>query len=155
MTIFIRVLLLLALYAGAAGISRAVEPDEILPDAVQEQRARTITSELRCVVCQNQSVDDSDAPLAKDIRTIVRERISNGDTDRQVIDFIVQRYGKFVLLRPPLEFDTALIWIGPFALLGIALVIAWSVFKQGAPTAPPPLSSEEESRVKNRLAGDA
>ena len=110
----------------------AVEPDEVLKDPAQEARARGITRELKCVVCQNQSVDDSEAPLAKDIRILVRERIIAGDTDDAVRDFIVQRYGQHVLLRPPLAIDTALIWIGPFALFAIALGTALLFLRRGA-----------------------
>jgi len=95
----------------------AVQPDEILPDPALEGRARSLSKELRCMVCQNQSIDDSDAPLARDLRLIVRERIKDGDSDRQVIDFLVARYGEFVLLKPRLALHTALLWFGPPALL--------------------------------------
>lgn len=155
MRVIARIFVVLVLAMSATGIAQAVEPDEILQDPTHEQRARTITRELRCVVCQNQSVDDSDAPLAKDIRLIVRERIAAGETDQQVLDFVVQRYGKFVLLRPPLEVDTALIWIGPFALLGIALLVAWSVFGRNSSGMPTPLTAEEERRVNDRLSSEA
>ena len=95
----------------------AVQPDEILPDPALEGRARSLSKELRCMVCQNQSIDDSDAPLARDLRLIVRERIKDGDSDRQVIDFLVARYGEFVLLKPRLALHTALLWFGPPAML--------------------------------------
>jgi cytochrome c-type biogenesis protein CcmH len=104
--------------------AHAVQPDEVLPDATLEARARALSKELRCMVCQNQSIDDSDAPLARDIRILVRERLKAGDSDTQVIDFLVARYGEFVLLRPRLHWDTALLWLGPPAtLLGGALVL--------------------------------
>jgi cytochrome c-type biogenesis protein CcmH len=95
----------------------AVQPDEILTDPALEGRARTLSKELRCMVCQNQSIDDSDAPLARDLRLLVRERLKQGDSDRQVIDFLVARYGEFVLLKPRVALHTALLWFGPPALL--------------------------------------
>jgi cytochrome c-type biogenesis protein CcmH len=94
----------------------AVQPDEILTDPALEGRARTLSKELRCMVCQNQSIDDSDAPLARDLRLLVRERLNQGDSDRQVIDFLVARYGEFVLLKPRVALHTALLWFGPPAL---------------------------------------
>jgi cytochrome c-type biogenesis protein CcmH len=92
----------------ASGPSQAVQPDEILKDPVLESRARNLSRELRCMVCQNQSIDDSDAPLARDLRLLVRERLTQGDTDQQVLDFLVSRYGNFVLLRPPLDLDSSM-----------------------------------------------
>jgi cytochrome c-type biogenesis protein CcmH len=96
----------------------AVQPDEVLTDPTLEGRARTLSKELRCMVCQNQSIDDSDAPLARDLRLLVRERLKDGDSDGQVIDFLVARYGEFVLLKPRLALHTALLWFGPPVLLG-------------------------------------
>src|SRR5262245_24506098 len=93
----------------ASGQSPAVQPDEILKDSVLESRARNLSRELRCMVCQNQSIDDSEAPLARDLRLLVRERLTQGDTDQQVLDFLVSRYGNFVLLKPPLEWHTILL----------------------------------------------
>src|SRR6201987_3439032 len=104
--------------------ARAVLPDEVLADPVKEARARELSKELRCMVCQNQSIDDSDAPLARDLRLLVRERISAGDSDGQVIDFLVARYGEFVLLKPRFNQHTALLWLlPPLALMagGVAL----------------------------------
>src|SRR2546421_11094492 len=102
----------------------AVQPDEVLSDTVLESRTRTLSKELRCMVCQNQSIDDSDGPLARDLRLLVRERLTQGDSDRQVIDFLVARYGEFVLLKPRVALHTALLWFGPPALLcGGALVL--------------------------------
>src|SRR5215831_13955663 len=95
----------------------AVEPDEMLSDPALEVRARALSKELRCMVCQNQSIDDSEAPLARDLRILVRERLQAGDSDRQVIDFLVARYGEFVLLRPRFSWHTALLWLGPAAVL--------------------------------------
>src|SRR5258705_3033992 len=98
----------------------AVQPDEILADAALEGRARALSKELRCMVCQNQSIDDSDAPLARDLRVLVRERLQAGDSDGQVIDFLVARYGEFVLLKPRMSAHTLLLWLAPFAVLFIA-----------------------------------
>ena len=104
-----------------------MQPDEILPDAKLEERARNLSRELRCMVCQNQSIDDSDAPLARDLRLLVRERLKEGDSDRQVMDFLTTRYGDFVLLNPPMNAKTFLLWVLPAGLLvlgGIVLVLA-------------------------------
>jgi cytochrome c-type biogenesis protein CcmH len=98
-------------------VALAVQPDEVLADPALEGRARTLSRELRCMVCQNQSIDDSDAPLARDLRLLVRERLKDGDSDHQVIDFLVARYGEFVLLKPRLSLHTALLWFGPPTLL--------------------------------------
>jgi cytochrome c-type biogenesis protein CcmH len=95
----------------------AVQPDEILTDQALEGRARVLSKELRCMVCQNQSIDDSDAPLARDLRVLVRERLQAGDSDQQVIDFLVARYGEFVLLKPRFSAHTALLWLGPVSVL--------------------------------------
>src|SRR5215469_6301963 len=95
----------------------ALGPDEVLSDPALEVRARALSKELRCMVCQNQSIDDSEAPLARDLRILVRERLQAGDSDRRVIDFLVARYGEFVLLRPRFAWHTALLWFGPATLL--------------------------------------
>jgi cytochrome c-type biogenesis protein CcmH len=131
-------------------LAHAVEPDEKLADPALEARARALTAELRCVVCQNQSVDDSDAPLAKDIRVLVRERIMAGDSDEDVLAYIVARYGRFVLLKPPLSGDTALLWFGPGILLVLGLALAFLYVRRlnRAPAAPLPLSPAEEDAVK-------
>ena len=103
----------------AAPVAHAVQPDEIMADPAKEARARDLSRELRCMVCQNQSIDDSDAPLARDLRLLVRERIAAGDSDGQVIDFLVARYGEFVLLKPRFNPHTLLLWlVPPLALLG-------------------------------------
>jgi len=117
-------LLLLACALLNAPIALAVQPDEVMSDPALEGRARVLSKELRCMVCQNQSIDDSDAPLARDLRILVRERLKGGDTDQQVIDFLVARYGDFVLLKPRFTWHTALLWLGPpAALVGGALVL--------------------------------
>lgn len=108
----------------------AVLPEEMLRDAAQEARARDISLNLRCLVCQNQSIDDSNASLAKDLRLIVRERIVAGDSDEQVTNFVVSRYGNYVLLKPPFQANTALLWLLPFALLILALGLAYRYLRQ-------------------------
>src|SRR5437763_3514143 len=104
-------LLILSCWACLLPAALAVQPDEIMADPVKEARARDLSRELRCMVCQNQSIDDSEAPLARDLRLLVRERIAAGDSDSHVIDFLVARYGQFVLLKPRLEPETLLLWL--------------------------------------------
>jgi cytochrome c-type biogenesis protein CcmH len=130
----------------------AVQPDEILSDAAAEARARHLSQQLRCMVCQNQSIDDSDAPLARDLRILVRERIKAGDSDTQVLDFLTSRYGDFVLLKPPLRWDTALLWLTPaFVLLigGGAMVAATLRRRRKVIEGPAagPLSEAERERL--------
>jgi cytochrome c-type biogenesis protein CcmH len=150
-----RLLALALLIVASAWAAQAVEPDEILADPALEARARALTQELRCVVCQNQSVDDSDAPLARDMRVLVRERIKAGDTDAQVRAFMIERYGKFVLLRPPVEGDTLLLWIGPVAILGLGALAAWAYLRGLArqPATATPLTPAEEDAVRRKLDG--
>ena len=105
----------------------AVQPDEIMSDPAQEARARNLSRELRCMVCQNQSIDDSDAPLARDLRLLVRERIAAGNTDQQVMDFLVARYGEFVLLKPRVEGHTLLLWLVPPLVLAGGGVALWLI----------------------------
>jgi cytochrome c-type biogenesis protein CcmH len=141
--------LLLALAAPAF----AVQPDEILPDAGLERRARAISADLRCLVCQNQSIDESDAPLARDLRILVRERLKSGDDDAKVRDFVVQRYGDFVLLRPRFALHTALLWLAPalalsLGALGLVLTLRRRV------TASAPLTPEEEAALARALQAD-
>src|SRR5947199_3665483 len=115
-------LFVLVLIGGSA--AHAVQPDEIMPDSAKEARARDLSRELRCMVCQNQSIDDSDAPLARDLRLLVRERIAAGDSDSQVMEFLVERYGEFVLLKPRFERQTLLLWLlTPLALAGGGLAL--------------------------------
>ena len=116
--------LVVAVALAGASQSFAVQPDEILPDPALESRARTLSSELRCMVCQNQSIDDSDAPLARDLRLLVRERLKAGDSDTQVLDFLTARYGQFVLLKPRFGWDTALLWLAP---AGVLLAGVWGL----------------------------
>jgi cytochrome c-type biogenesis protein CcmH len=143
-------LLIAATLLGAAP-AHAVRPDEMLQDPALEARAREVGRELRCLVCRNQSIDDSDADLAHDLRVLVRERLKAGDTDEQVIAYIRSRYGDFVLLRPPFEIGTALLWGGPLLILlggafGIARFYRVRVGAAGAEAAP--LSAEERRRLQ-------
>jgi cytochrome c-type biogenesis protein CcmH len=146
----------------AAPTAYAVQPDEVMSDPALEARARALSKELRCMVCQNQSIDDSDAPLARDLRLLVRERLQGGDSDSQVINFLVARYGEFVLLRPRLSWHTALLWFGPPVLLGvgaIALVlIARRRKRRGLTDAAKPeggnLTTAEEARLAKLLKSE-
>jgi len=153
--------LLLALAAIADGTpSLAVQPDEVLSDPRLEARARHISAGLRCLVCQNQSIDDSNAPLARDLRLLVRERLKAGDSDEAVVHYVVQRYGDFVLLRPPLNAGTVLLWLAPLLLLAGATVFAVRQFRTVGRTAAPdtaieaPLSDEEKRRLDDILNRD-
>ena len=130
----------------------AVLPGEELSDAKLEARARHISQELRCVVCQNQTIDDSDAPLAHDLRVLVRERLASGDTDDEVKAYIVKRYGTFVLLRPPFQPDTLALWLGPLAVL-LAAGLAASIYmrQRAAARAAPELNPEEERALRRVL----
>jgi cytochrome c-type biogenesis protein CcmH len=132
----------------------AVQPDEVLSDAKLEARARTLSRELRCMVCQNQSIDDSDAPLARDLRILVRERLKAGDTDAQVIDFLVARYGEFVLLRPRLSRHTWVLWLGPpILLIGGALALLILARRKGRPVpADSGVSADLTEAERARLA---
>ena len=107
----------LLVFMLSIGSVTAVEPDEVLDDPVLEERAREISQHLRCVVCQNQSIDDSSAPLARDLRIIIRERLVAGDSNDEAIQFVTDRYGDFVLLRPPFQGDTYILWFAPFLII--------------------------------------
>lgn len=149
-----RVALILGLMLLAAPAVQAVQPDEILPNAALEQRARAISGGLRCLVCQNQSIDDSDAPLARDLRILVRERLVAGDDDKAVVDFVVARYGDFVLLRPPFNAQTLLLWGAPFVILLGGAAFVWRRGRQrevADDLAPVPLTEEERNRVERLL----
>ena len=132
----------------------AVQPDEVLRDPALERRARDISAGLRCLVCQNQSIDDSDAPLAKDLRVLVRERLQAGDSDRQVRDFVVQRYGEFVLLKPAFGLHTALLWVGPVLVLGAGAAGLLRTLRRRRRASSPPLSPEERAALEAVLARD-
>ena len=145
-------------FAGSA--ARSVQPDEIMSDPVKESRARDLSRELRCMVCQNQSIDDSEAPLARDLRLLVRERIAAGDSDAQVIDFLVERYGEFVLLKPRLEPRTLLLWLlPPLALAGGGFAL-WiqgrrrSRSASGQDQSLTGLTAEEKARLERLIAAE-
>ena len=144
---FALIVLLMVLAAPEGALS--VQPDEMLKDPALETRARDLSRELRCMVCQNQSIDDSEAPLARDLRLLVRERLTKGDSDQQVLDFLVSRYGAFVLLKPPLEWHTLLLWgLPPAALIGgITSLIVMARRRKTASRDTEILSQEEEQRL--------
>jgi len=152
-----RLVLIAVLFALLApGAAFAVRPDEMLKDPALEARARHLSEELRCMVCQNQSIDDSEAPLAHDLRVLVRQRLEAGDSDRQVLDYLVSRYGDFVLLKPPFKLETLLLWgLPPLALLiGLAGLVVMSRRRKSLAERPEPLSSDEQAKVAT-LVGPA
>jgi cytochrome c-type biogenesis protein CcmH len=145
---------------AAASAAYAVQPDEIMSDPAKELRARDLSRELRCMVCQNQSIDDSDAPLARDLRLLVRERIAAGDSDAQVLDFLVARYGEFVLLKPRLAPHTYLLWLlPPLALAGGGFAL-WMHNRRRTRSATAEdllsrqLTAEEEARLEQLIASE-
>ena len=149
---------IVALSLLAPTLSWAVQPDEMLPDPVLEARARALSKDLRCMVCQNESIDDSEAPLAHDLRVLVRERLKAGDTNQQVLDFLVARYGEFVLLKPPLSWHTVALWgLPPAALLIGGLIIVLDLRRRQKVTsaADDHLSSSEEARIAELLRDKA
>ena len=140
--------LLIALLCSFALPARAVEPQEVMADARLEARARVLSQELRCLVCQNQSIDDSNAELARDLRVLVRERLAAGDSDAQVLAFIEARYGEFVLLRPRFNVRTLLLWITPALLLAVAAYLLMRRTRTSAPAAAvAPLTADEQRRL--------
>jgi cytochrome c-type biogenesis protein CcmH len=145
------------LLAGPA--AHAVQPDEIMSDPAKEARARDLSRELRCMVCQNQSIDDSDAPLARDLRLLVRERIAAGDSNSQVLDFLVARYGEFVLLKPRFERQTMLLWLlAPLLLAGGGLALWLQLRRRSRSDADVPaslLTPEEEARLAALMSDEA
>jgi len=143
--------LLSALWSGPA---LAMQPDEMLSNPKLEARARAIGKELRCLVCQNESIDDSDADLAHDLRVLVRQRLVAGDNDEQVKQYIVARYGDYVLLKPPFDSETYLLWFGPLILLVGAGTAAAFYFRRAALGGGVPPLSEEEARRLDALLGD-
>lgn len=147
---------LLAAALAMPGAFAATAPDEILPDPTLEARARALGKELRCLVCQNQSIDDSDADLARDLRRIVRERLLAGESDREVKAFLVARYGDFVLLEPPLRVDTWLLWGGPAVVAGLGLLAIALHLRRRRPAdeAAAPLTEAERRKIARLLEGD-
>lgn len=154
-----RTLVCAAVAFTMAAPARAVQPDEMLPDPRLEQRARALSQHLRCMVCQNQSIDDSEAPLAKDLRLLVRERLKAGDSDPQVIDYMVARYGDFVLLKPRFSWQTVVLWLTPAIVLlvgGFGLLIALRRRRSlAAAAAPPPLTPAEEQKLAELAKADS
>jgi cytochrome c-type biogenesis protein CcmH len=147
----LRQFLIVFFSALLAAPSLAVQPSEMLPDPQLEQRARGISQHLRCMVCQNQSIDDSDAPLAKDLRLLVRERVKAGDSDLQIIDYMVARYGEFILLKPRFSWHTVGLWVTPAIILlagGLGVLIALRRRRNlAAAAAAPPLTQAEEQKL--------
>ena len=144
----------LAIAVGAPA-ALAVEPSERLPDPALEARARTLSQQLRCLVCQNQSIDDSNADLAHDLRMLLRKRLTAGDTDRQVLDFIVARYGMFVLLDPPFAPATYFLWLGPpLLVVGAGVLLVFRARRWRLADEPPGLSTEERARAALLLDGN-
>jgi len=138
----------LILFLGFSGAALAVQPDEVLADKALEARARALSTELRCLVCQNQSIDDSNAPLARDLRLIVREKLVAGESEDAILAFLVARYGEFVLLKPRFTMATALLWLGPFLVLlsgGIGIVLLARRRRVAENSAP--LSADEQARL--------
>jgi cytochrome c-type biogenesis protein CcmH len=144
---FAFVIALVAAFASTAAL--AVTPDEMLKDPALEARARHLSQELRCMVCQNQSIDDSEAPLAHDLRVLVRDRLTAGDSDRQVLDYLVARYGEFVLLKPPFALRTLVLWgLPPLALIaGMVGLVAALRRRRSLTSEPAPLSTAEQRRL--------
>jgi cytochrome c-type biogenesis protein CcmH len=149
-TAVVRILALVALLFGA-GSALAVEPGEVLKDPVLEARARAISADLRCLVCQNQSIDDSNADLAHDLRVLVRERLTAGDTDQQAIDYLVARYGEFILLQPQFNAHTLVLWLAPPAVLIFGIGLAVAVYRRRG-AAVKPLSPDEEAALGRALS---
>jgi cytochrome c-type biogenesis protein CcmH len=148
-----KVLVFAALLAALAGPALAVQPDEVMKNPALETRARALSSELRCLVCQNESIDDSEAPLARDIRVLIRERIGKGESNDSVRAYLVSRYGDFILLKPPFKPETLLLWLSPVLTLGLGVAAALYA-RRRAPSATPRLSEEEEARLAALTAED-
>ena len=155
----IRLLLTAFLWISIVPPAQSVDPREILEDPALEERARKISKGLRCVVCQNQAIDDSDAILARDLRLLVRDRLIAGDSDKQVVDYVVSRYGDFVLLKPPFKMATLALWLGPLVIIVFALIAGITFFRQQRRAAiqiigASALSDEERKRLDDLLRDD-
>lgn len=146
--------ILLALVIALVSLSmpaHAVNPDEVLSDPVLEKRARDLSTNLRCMVCQNQSIDDSDADLARDLRLLVRERLTAGDSDNEVLDYLIARYGEFVLLKPRLSARTYLLWGTPLVLLLLGAIVLFISMRNRSGKKPEPLSGDEKAALAKIL----
>lgn len=143
--------LTLLIVLALSGVAQAVKPDEMLADPALEARARSLSEGLRCMVCQNQSIDESDADLARDLRILVRDRLKAGDTDQQVIDYIVSRYGEFVLLKPRFEFRTVLLWGAPILLLLAGGLFVFRASRAGRPAETGELTAQEKAALDDLL----
>ena len=157
---FAGAMLVLAFALALAGAAQAVQPDEMLADPALEARARALSRELRCMVCQNQSIDDSDAPLARDLRILVRDRLKAGDNDTQVLKYLTSRYGDFVLLKPRFTERTAILWLAPMVVLlagalGLFLAMRRRAAQPAAAGHPEstPLSPQERERLASLIGG--
>ncbi|MBE90421.1 MAG: cytochrome c-type biogenesis protein CcmH [Rhodospirillaceae bacterium] len=153
-----RFLMMVCIALLFANVAIAINPDEVLKDPALETRARALSVDIRCLVCQNQSIDDSDADLAKDLRTLVRERLTAGDSDEDIKKFLVARYGKFILLRPPVQGETYLLWFGPLLILllggiGTFIFVRRQRYKPLLPS-DTGLTADEEKRITALLKGD-
>lgn len=155
MRLLLRLFIVVLLFAPClqSPIALAVEPSEVLADPALEARARSLSANLRCLVCQNQSIDDSNAPLAKDLRIIVRERLKAGDNDAQIIEYLVARYGDFILLSPPLKMGTLLLWGAPFGLLALGILFIFLSTRRRTAEAitSNPLSQSEIAKLSSIL----
>jgi len=155
----IRLILAALLWINIVPPAKSVDPREVLEDPALEERARNISKGLRCVVCQNQAIDDSDAILARDLRLLVRDRLIAGDSDKQVVDYVVSRYGDFVLLKPPFKMATLALWLGPLVIIVFALIAGITFFRQQRRAAiqiigASALSDEERKRLDDLLRDD-
>lgn len=144
---------LITLLSTPATSLAATSPDEILEDPALELRARSLGKELRCLVCQNQSIDDSDAPLARDLRLIVRERLVDGDSDQDIRDYLVARYGDFVLLKPPINLGTLALWGGPFLILLLGMMVIAKFLKSRPKVLEEPIIAEHEASKAATILG--
>ena len=146
-----RVVLILTISLGLIGPAFAVEPDEVLADPLLEERARSISKGLRCVVCQNQDIDSSNAGVARDLRILVRERLVAGDTDDEVMAFVRARYGDYVLMSPPLNRSTIFLWAAPFLFGGLSIFALFAVVRRGKTAKSTGLTPEEEAELATLL----
>jgi len=151
-----RILLVAIFLAFSGSVAQAVLPDEVLKDPALEARARTLSKGIRCLVCQNQSIDESNADLARDLRILVRKRLTLGDSNQQVLDFLVARYGDFILLKPPFRLSTYALWLGPLAVLVFAIggIAVYFRRRRALRDRTDPLTGEEEARLARLLDGD-